>query len=264
MRKSDGHAASLPEPCRSASRLAVTKPSPAEGSLFLERCRRIAGEFEAAEEELSQARAAPRGPLRVSLPVAGALFLPVIADFMRAWPEIRLELDFTDRLVDVIEEGFGVVIRTGKPADSRLMSRKLGAFRHLLVAAPAYLARAGVPETPEQLLAHACLHHRHPVTGKLEPWPLLREAALLDLDLPATAIASTIEARIHLAEQGFGIACLPDYAVRHQLAAAKLVPVLEPFLDNRGIMHALWPAGPYLASKTRTFVDFLAERLFAG
>ncbi|GAA2827867.1 LysR family transcriptional regulator [Aminobacter aminovorans] len=233
-----------------------------EGSLFLERCRRIAGEFEAAEEELSQARAAPSGPLRVSLPVAGTLLLPVLADFMRAWPEVRLELDFTDRLVDVIEEGFDVVIRTGKAADSRLMSRKLGEFRHLLVASPAYLARAGVPEWPDQLLAHACLHHRHPVTGKLEPWPLLRDGALLELDLPVTAIASSVEARIHLAEQGFGIACLPDYAVRHQLAATTLVPVLEPFLDNCGVMRALWPAGPYLAPKTRALVDIMAGRLF--
>lgn len=245
---------------RSTRSIALT----AEGALFLDRCRRIAGEFEAAEEELSQARAAPRGPLRVSLPVAGTLFLPVLADFMRAWPEVQLELDFTDRLVDVIEEGFDVVIRTGKAADSRLMSRKLGEFRHLLVASPVYLARASVPETQEQLFAHACLHHRHPVTGKLESWPLLRDGALLELDLPVAAIASTVEARIHLAMQGFGIACLPDYAVRHQITDATLVPVLEPFLDNCGVMRALWPAGPYLAPKTRVFVDFMAERLFAG
>jgi DNA-binding transcriptional LysR family regulator len=235
----------------------------AEGSLFLERCRTIVGELEAAEEELSQAHAAPRGPLRVSLPVSGTLFLPVIAGFMRAWPEIRLELDFTDRLVDVIDEGFDAVIRTGAGADSRLMSRKLGDFRHRLVAAPGYLASHGLPETPLELLGHALLHHRHPVTGKLEPWPLLREGALLALELPATLVASTIEARIYLAEQGFGIACLPEYAVKRQIAEGTLVSILDDFVRDAGVMRVLWPASRHLSPKIRVFVDFLVENLFA-
>lgn len=230
----------------------------AEGSLLLERCRRIFGEVEAAEQELSQATTVPRGTLRVSLPVAEALFLPVIASFMRAYPEIRMELDFSDRLVDVIEEGFDAVVRTGNVEDSRLMSRKLGAFRHRLVASPDYLARYGIPATPEDLSSHACLHHRHPTTGKPEPWPLVWEGADLDIELPIAAVASTIEARIYLAEQGFGIACLPPYAVRRQLAAGTLVPVLEDSVRDTGTLRLLWPASR--SPRIRAFVDFLAER----
>ncbi|WP_269931816.1 LysR family transcriptional regulator [Aminobacter sp. HY435] len=235
----------------------------AEGSQFLLRCRRIVDELEAAEDEITQASAAPRGSLRVSLPIAGALFMPVLTEFMRLWPDIRLELDFTDRLVDVIEDGFDAVVRTGAAADSRLMSRKLGAFRHRIVASPAYLADAGTVLAPEDLLDHACLHHRHPVSGKLEAWPLVRDGTALDLALPARAIASTIEARIHLAEQGLGIACLPDYAVRRQLAAGSLEPLLGEFVESRGAMRVLWPASRYLAPKIRVFVDHLAARLFA-
>ena len=116
-----------------------------EGSLFLERCRRIFCEVEAAELELSRTRAHPRGVLRVSLPVVGMLMMPTLSAFMHAWPDIELDLDFSDRLVDVIEEGFDAVIRTGEASDSRLMTRVLGTFGYRLVGAPAYFEKTGRP-----------------------------------------------------------------------------------------------------------------------
>jgi len=119
----------------------------AEGALFLERCRRIFSEIEAAELELSQTQEAPRGTLRVGLPLAGMLMMPTLVAFMRAYPEIVLDLDFSDRVVDVIEEGFDAVMRFAEAGDSRLMSRALGTYRRRLVAAPAYLAAKGVPRT---------------------------------------------------------------------------------------------------------------------
>lgn len=231
----------------------------AEGSLFLERCRRILGEVEAAEQELSEAAGSPRGMLRVSLPIAEGLLLPTIAAFMRAFPEIRMEIDFSDRLVDVVEEGFDAVVRTGDVDDSRLMSRKLGHFPHRLVAAPAYLAQSGVPATPEDLARHACLHHRHPTSGKLERWPLVRDSVELDIELPVAATVSTIEARAYLAEQGFGIACLPAYAVGRQIEAGTLVSLLEDSVRDCGALRVLWPMSR--SPRIRAFVDFLAERL---
>jgi DNA-binding transcriptional LysR family regulator len=230
-----------------------------EGALFLERCRRIFGEIEAAEQELSEAATAPRGTLRVSLPVAEDLLLPTIAAFMRAYPDIRMDLDFSDRLVDVIEEGFDAVVRTGDVGDSRLMSRRLGSFPHRLVAAPAYLSRRGIPAVPEDLTTHACLHHRHPTSGKLEAWPLVRDGIDLDIELPVAATVSTIEARAYLAEQGFGIACLPAYAVGRQIERGRLVSLLEGSLRDCGALRVLWPASR--SPRIRAFVDFLAERL---
>ncbi|MGC1331637.1 LysR family transcriptional regulator, partial [Pseudomonas sp.] len=112
----------------------------AEGTMFLQRSRRILDEIEAAQLELSQATGAPRGRLRVSLPLVSALMLPVLGQFMADFPDIELDLDFSDRLVDVIDEGFDAVIRTGAPSDSRLSARKLGGYRLLLVASPDYLA----------------------------------------------------------------------------------------------------------------------------
>src|ERR1700690_1082680 len=149
----------------------------AEGALFLERCRRIFSEIEAAELELSQTHEAPRGTLRVSLSLAGMLMMPTLVAFMRTYPEIIVDLDFSDRVVDVIEEGFDAVVRFADVADSRLMSRALGTYRRRLVAAPAYLAAKGAPLIPDDLKAHACLHHKFPTSGRFERWPVLSEHA---------------------------------------------------------------------------------------
>lgn len=243
---------------RNTRNMALTE----EGSLFLDRCRRIFEEVEAAEAELAQARQVPKGRLRVSLPLVGMLLMPVIADFMRAYPDIRLDLDFTDRLVDVIEEGFDAVIRTGPSADSRLMNRMLGRFALQIVASPAYLEERGVPAAPQDLVAHACLHQRSPATGKLRPWPLTENGTTVKLDLPETMSANTIEPLIHLAEQGFGIACLPPFAVARQIELGALVPLLEAHIAETGMFSVLWPANRQLSPKIRAFVSFLGDHLF--
>jgi DNA-binding transcriptional LysR family regulator len=232
-----------------------------EGALFLDRCRRIFCEIEAAELELSQTRQAPRGRLRVSMPLIGMLMMPAVMAFMRAYPEIEPDLDFTDRIVDVIDEGFDVVIRTGEARDSRLMMRRAGAFSHRIVGSPDYLATHGTPATPIDLIGHACHHHKYPSTGKLERWPLTRDGADLDLALPVTSVASTLEPQICLAEEGFGLACLPQFAVRAQLRRGSLVSVLDDHLREVGAFHILWPASRHPSPKVSAFVSFMADNL---
>ncbi len=163
----------------------------AEGALFLERSRRIFGEIEAAEQEIARTQGAPRGKLRISMPLAGMLMMPTLSAFMRAFPEIELDLDFTDRLVDVIDEGFDGVVRAGEVSDSRLMTRMLGAFHLMLVGSPDYFAQRGTPQKPDDLEFHACLHHRYATSGKLEPWPLRRGRKTFDL--PNTAVVVTAQ-----------------------------------------------------------------------
>lgn len=234
----------------------------AEGLLFLERSRRILAEIEAAELELSQASAAPRGRLRVSLPLVSALVLPVLGEFMRAYPDIELDLDFTDRIVDVVEEGFDAVVRTGDPADSRLSARRLGRFQMRLVASPDYLARRGMPQVPADLRAHACLHHRMPHSGKLEPWALKQQPGDPELQLPTSMICNNIETRVCFALQGLGIAYVPDFAVREPLADGRLRPVLVDHVQRGGVFHVLWPASKHPSPKVRALVDFLCARVF--
>jgi len=234
----------------------------AEGALFLERSRRILAEIEAAERELSEATAAPRGRLRVSLPLVSSLMLPVLGAFMHAYPQIELDLDFTDRQVEVIEEGFDAVVRTGEPADSRLSARRLGRFQMQVVAAPAYLARRGTPLTPADLADHVCLHYRFPNSGKLESWALRRSPGEPELRLPTSMICNNIETRVCFALLGLGIAYLPDFSIREALADGRLQPLLSDYVERSGVFHVLWPASRHPTPKVRALVDFLCANVF--
>jgi DNA-binding transcriptional LysR family regulator len=228
-----------------------------EGRLFLDRCRRIFEEIEAAEMELTKTAVVPSGRLRGRLPLWGMFLVPLIADFMEAYPAILLDLDFSDRLVDVIEEGFDVVIRTGPANDSGLMRRSLGRFNGRLVASPAYLAKHGQPTTPADLVAHACLRQRSPASGKLHDWALRTPPPTL----PETMSASTIAPLIELALRGAGIAFLPPFAVAVAVADGRLVPVLADDVYQSGELAALWPTSRQLSPRIRAFVDFLSDRL---
>ncbi len=235
-----------------------------EGSMFRERCRRILCELEAAEVELAQSRAAPQGNLRVSLPIINPVAMPVLTGFMLAYPDVKLDLDFGDQIVDVIDGGYDAVIRAGEIADSRLMSRQLGPFRLKLVASPSYLDRRGVPSTPEDLHAHDCLLHRFATSRKFERWPLRRAGVEIDLALEPAAIANTIEPLLQMAEQDLGIACLPDLLIRPQLEAGTLVTLLDRYVGHAGMFHILWPSSRHLSPKLRAFVDHVVEHFPAG
>jgi DNA-binding transcriptional LysR family regulator len=242
---------------RSTRSIALTP----EGELFLKRCQTIFGEIEAAELELAHATSAPRGRLRVSLPLIGMLMMPSISAFAETYPEIELDLDFTDRLVDVIEEGFDAVVRTGKLSDSQLKVRTLGTYSYVIVGTPAYFSRRGVPETPEDLFGHACLYHRWSGTGKLERWALTRDGAGLDIEPPASTVASTMEPLIALCERGLGLLYTPIFTVRRQLENGTLRSVLDPYLRSVGSVQILWPPSRQQAPKVKAFVDFMAQHL---
>lgn len=234
----------------------------AEGAMFLARCRRVLDEIQDAEQELSQASRTPRGRLRLSLPLVGALFLPLLAEFMRNHADIALHLDLSDRLVNVIEEGFDAVIRTGEPDSSGLTARPLGRWPMMLVASPAYLALRGTPDRPADLAAHSCLHYLFDNTGKLERWPLAWPPDAPAIELPVSMVCNTVEARVCFAEQGLGIACLPEFAAREGLAAGRLRAVLPAFTEVRQATFFLyWPSGRNPSPKVRALVDFLAARM---
>jgi len=232
-----------------------------EGRVFLDRCRRIFEEIEAAEMEMTQIAVAPNGRLRVSMPLVGMLLTPVITEFMQAYPAILLDLDYSDRIVDMVEEGFDVVIRTGASADSRLMRRSLGRFRGRIVAAPSYLERHGVPSTPADLAGHACLRQRSTSTGKLMDWPLSDPDDVGQFPIPETLCANTIGPLVYMAEKGVGIAFLPPFAVTSQLASGALVSLLDEYIRETGEFAALWPTSRQLSPRIRAFVTFLTTRL---
>jgi DNA-binding transcriptional LysR family regulator len=233
-----------------------------EGQRFLESCRRIFSEIDAIETGFAESKSRPSGRLRVSLPLVGTLMMPTLTAFMVAYPDIELDLHFSDHLVDVVNDGFDVVVRTGEATDSRLIARSLGNYHLQLVGSPTYLARAGVPEVPEDLVGHACLHHRFATNGKLERWPLRTRAGLDDVAVPVMSTCSSVEPLIALAEAGLGITCIPDFAWRRQQAAGSLVEILGEHVEHTGTFRAVWPSSPYLSPKLRAFVEFLSVHLF--
>jgi DNA-binding transcriptional LysR family regulator len=234
-----------------------------DGETFLKRCQRIVAEVEAAETEMAENATAPRGKLRISMPLVGTLLTPALSEFAKIFPDVELELDFTDRLVDVIEEGFDLVMRTGAAVDSQLMTKVLGNFSYVIVGSPGYLAAHGTPVEAEDLLSHACLRHRWPTNGKIESWRLVRDGADLNIEVPATVVINTIEPLITMAERGAGLACLPTFAVRRQLADGSLIAVLDRHMEEVGTFRMLWPSGRSQTPRLRAFVDFMGQHLFA-
>lgn len=233
----------------------------AEGSLFLERCQRIFAEYEVAKRELTQAAGNPQGKLRLGLPQLGMRLMPHLIAFQQAYPEVELELEFSDRLVNVIEEGFDAVMRIGEVDDSRLMMRKLNGYSHRLVASPDYLARRGVPARPTDLSNHACLRYRYPTSGKLDPWPLVTKKGQDALELGQSATSNAIEALLAMAEAGQGIACLPDFFIEDAIASGRLVPVLDRYISDHRTFSILWPSSRQPLPKIKAFVSFMASRL---
>lgn len=205
----------------------------------------------------------PRGRLRkcARIAIGYRFLLPALPEFAQRYPEIELDLDFNDRLVDLIEGGFDAAIRSGALSDSSLMARRLGPFRFVLAAAPAYLARSGVPRKLSQLEAHACVRYRFPTTGKLQPWDLAtgREAPP---QLRTALICNNMEALRGAVESGFGIGYMPDFLARDALAAGSLATVLDEACEAPGQFSILWPSNRHLTPRLRVFVDFVCERLF--
>jgi DNA-binding transcriptional LysR family regulator len=236
------------------------------GQAFHARCLQILADIEEAEGAASALGANPRGLLRVTGPVSfGTLHLaPAIPAFLARYPEIELELDLSDRFVDLVEDGYDVAVRIGRLRDSSLVARRLCAARRLTVASPDYLARRGTPQRPDDLAGHDCL--------------LYTNAPLAEQWAYATApdAAETRPVRVHgplrsnngdllrdAAVAGRGIAVLPSFIVWREVEQGRLVPLLGSFETLPTVVHAAYPASRHLSSKVRVFVDFLAERFGA-
>jgi DNA-binding transcriptional LysR family regulator len=241
---------------RSTRSLSLT----AEGARFLERCRSIMREITHAENDLALSRAIPRGKLKVSLPLVNELWHQPLLDFTTRFPDVELDLSLTNRNVDLIEEGFDVVLRIGALRDSRLKARRIGSFRLVLVASPAYFAKAGVPKSLDDLNEHVCLRSRSASTSKLYAWPLGPDGVHRSERLRNRLVVDHNAMLICAAIEGKGITCVPEFWAKEYVAAGRLQPVLEPETANERVVSAVWPSGCY-PPKLKAFVDFMAEAL---
>ena len=234
-----------------------------EGAVFHERCKRILEDLEEAQVELATSITAPKGRLRISVPAAGhRLLMPILPAFRQSYPDVELDIDFSDRLVDLIDEGFDMVIRSGELTDSRLAAKRLCPFRFKLCASPAYLAKHGVPHEPGDLASHLCLRFRYPSSGKLQEWRLSQPGhEPAELTLPTAITLGSIEATRAAAVGGLGMAYLPDFAVQDALQDGSLQTTLDAYNVIEGSFWMLWPSNRFTLPKLRVWVDFLSGAL---
>ncbi|MGE8679420.1 MAG: LysR substrate-binding domain-containing protein [Achromobacter marplatensis] len=244
---------------RSTRRMQLTE----EGRIFHERCRRILEDLDDAHAMLAQTLEVPRGRLRVSTPTVSYHFLlPALRAFAARYPEIELDIDFNDRLVDLIGERVDVAIRSGNLPDSRLMARPVGRYRMMLCASPEYLARYGIPACVRDLDQHLGVRFRFTDTGVLQDWPLPKGADEPDFKVRTVLTCNNMEALLGATIKGFGIGWMPDFLVDDAIANGALQAVLVEAVQTQGQFQAIWPSSRNLSPKVRVFVDFMAQRLF--
>lgn len=232
-----------------------------EGRVFQERCRRIIDELDDARATVSQSTETPRGKLRVTTMTVGYHFLlPILAAFLKRYPEIELDVDFNDQFVDLIEDGYDVALRGGALPDSRFRMRALPLVQVVLCASPAYLARHGYPGQPADLQGHCGIRFRFPSNGKLQDWPLPREP---EVQTRTAFTCNNMQAVLGMTLSDMGIACMPDFLVRESLASGALCQVLAEHTNAPAPMSLIWPSSRHLSPKIRVFVDFVSERMFA-
>jgi DNA-binding transcriptional LysR family regulator len=235
-----------------------------EGAAFLNRCRRILDEIQAAEAELAETADTPKGLLRLSLPLMGDPFLQMLVEFQQAFPEVDLDLDFSNRNVDLVREGFDAAIRSGDQQDSNLSTRDIGSFRMVLVGSPAYFERKGRPQSPSDLAEHDRLGMRMPGNGKIMPFHFA-DPAWNSVEPPrrVPVVASNSTTVIRFALEGAGLAYVSDFLIRADVNRGALEPVLQDYLAGGGNFHLVWEAGRHVSPKLRAFIDFASRNFLA-
>lgn len=242
---------------RTTRRLELTE----EGAEFLERARAIVGAVEAAEERMTARRQVPAGRLRVdaATPFMLHVIVPRVAGFRARYPQVQLELDSNEGIVDLIEKRTDVALRIGTLKDSTLHARPLGASRLRILASPAYLYRRGTPAAVEDLSGHVLLGFNRPES--LNAWPL-REASGGPLHVRPDLASSNGETLRQLALAGEGLVCLSDFMTAEDRREGRLVQVLAgETQDVRQPVNAVYYRNTALASRINCFIDYLIEAL---
>lgn len=231
------------------------------GALFYEHCKRVLKEAEEAERSVSSGQETPRGLLRITAPVeTGFTNLGIlIAGFTKKYPEVRIELNLSNRFVDIIEEGYDLAIRAGTLNDSTLVAKLLGNSRMVVCASPAYLEEHGTPKTPGDLKNHRLALYSDTLQKPTFSFSGPRGIASVQLN-PRHCANSLIVLR-DMVKSGYGITLLPDTHIRTDVTEGRLVRLLEDWKLPQDGIYAVYPSPRHLTPKVRSFIDFLSEHM---
>jgi len=245
---------------RTTRRLSVTEV----GQAYYDRCRQLLEDMEELEAAVREQQAAPRGRLRVAAPTTfGETTLTrAVADYLDAQPGVSVELVLGDRYVDLVDEGFDLAVRIGNLADSSLIARRLATMRFCLCASPDYLAQAGTPSHPRELAGHDCIID----TNIRDPgqWQFRERGEPFRVKVSGRFHVNNALAIHAMLLAGRGIGLCPHNIIEDDAHAGRLRVLLEEFEAFEYGIHAVYPHNRHLATKVRTFVDFLVERFAAA
>jgi DNA-binding transcriptional LysR family regulator len=239
---------------RTTRRVSLTE----SGRAFYERCVQLLGDLEEAEQEAARAAVVPRGTMKLTTSVAFGVrhLAPAIAAFLARHRDVRFDVSLSDRMVDLVEEGFDLGIRIGGPGSENLVARKLGETRLVPCASPEYLKARGAPKTPDELAGHNCFTYEYATPRNL--WRF-RDAAGRE---QAVRVSGNLHSNngdllAEVAARGAGVVFEPAFIVGPEVRAGRLVPLLQDFEPAPVPIYAVYPSRKHLSAKVRLFVDFL-------
>src|SRR5579862_6586650 len=235
------------------------------GRDYFKRCEALLAEFEGADAAVRDHATSLRGTLKVSVATGAGqtLLAPILAEFLSAHPALSLDLQMSNRYVDLVEEGYDLALRVGSlGADSRLVVRRLAPSQRVLVASPAYLARRGEPRAPQQLAAHPCL--TLDAGARPRHWELERARTRVAVDVTGPLRSNNSFALRHACRDGLGVSLLPQFVVASDLARGALRRVLSGWSSAEQGIYAIYPSARFIPAKVRVFVDFVAARVRAA
>ncbi len=241
---------------RTTRRVSLTEP----GAAFLDRVRLGLAALEEAAAEASSLTAKPRGTLRVNAPMSFGFrhLAPAVGEFMQSYPDVRVELTLTDRLVDLIEDNVDVAIRIGELRDSTLIARKLSSCRMMLCAAPSYLKRNGVPKHPRDLEDHTLLFYTYWLESDVWRFKKRREEVVVRVG-DAALRCNNGDAVAEAAARGAGVALQPNFIAAPLIKQGRLVELLPGWRAAEFGVYAVFVQNQFVPAKSRAFMDYLAK-----
>jgi LysR family transcriptional regulator for bpeEF and oprC len=234
-----------------------------DGAEYLARCQRVLAELEAADETLRRTRLSPQGRLRVDVPVVfgRALLIPALPKFTARYPDLQLEVQFNDRVIDLIAEEVDLVVRVGAVREPHLVARRVVTTRLLTCAAPEYLRAHGVPAEPEELRRHKLVGHLAAGNRRARKWQFQRGAVRKQLSLTFHVAFNSVEAQIMAAIRNAGIVQTMDLVVAEALATGRLEVVLREWSAPGAPISVVCRSALRDSPKIRVFADFATELL---
>jgi DNA-binding transcriptional LysR family regulator len=233
------------------------------GKAYYDRCKVVLGDVDWADSLAEEAKGAPRGRLRVNVPVSFGThsLTPVIGSYLRQYPKVEVDLVLSDRFVDLVEEEFEAVFRIGPLADSSLMARELAPFRIVACASPDYLHKKGVPAAPVDLEAHECLVYA-PISGPtVSDWHFVRGEENYKVEVKHRLQVNDAKALLVAALDGFGIAFIAEDLAREGLRSGRLIKVLPDYETPSRPIHLIYHPDRRQTPKLKSFISVVVSEL---